>query len=455
MNIQIEDAPKSQKKLDVEIPNETFTKACDAECDKIAKTAKIHGFRPGKAPRDVVYRQYVHSIKANALESVINEALREAMVQNNITPLAQAEVKDVVLEDGEPITFSAYVDVYPSFEVPNYKGFSFDRTVLQVSDEDIEDTIRHMMENNENYTAVEEDRAVQDGDRVIIDFEGKVDNVPFEGGKAEKYPLNIGSKQFIEGFEDQIIGMKPGESKDITVTFPKEYHQESLAGKESVFSIVLHEIQQKAEAKLDDEYAKKMNSKANSVAELREIIKKDLQNEADNYVKYNALTDMLNKLIEENPFEVPQSIIAEQASGMAQQHMQQYRQMGIDPSMFGITIDSLKANLMPDAEVQVKRALILNRIADTYNIEVSDSDVDGEIERIAAISGEDKDELKKQLEKKQQLPSIKNNVLTDKVYAFLVENNSVNDRFLSLSELEKEKQAEEAKKAENNSEKND
>ena len=222
MKVQVNDAERSQKELLVEIPYEVFETAADKELDTLLPKAKIHGFRPGKAPREIARKQFSHQIKSQAIEKVINEAVQDALTSNNIMPISQAHISDVVFEENKPITFTAKVDVFPKVELNKYKDFNFKKVTVEISDADIEDALISLQERDMTYEPVENRDTVQKGDVTVIDFEGKKDGVAFEGGTAKDFSLNIGSGQFIPGFEDSVIGMKKGETKDLNLTFPKE-----------------------------------------------------------------------------------------------------------------------------------------------------------------------------------------------------------------------------------------
>ncbi|MDR0453865.1 MAG: trigger factor, partial [Deferribacteraceae bacterium] len=245
MKVQIVDAPQSQKEISIEIPYDELEKASEIECERLTKDAKIPGFRPGKAPKDVVKKQNALKIKTHALERVISNAIRDVLIGNNINPIAQPDIQNVVADDGNPITFTAYVDVFPQFDVEKFKGYEFARTKIKVTDEDVNNTIKRLKEEYTEYIPVREKREVRNGDRTIIDFVGKKDGEPFEGGKAKKQTLDIGSGSFIPGFEDGVIGMLPEETKDICLKFPDNYHEDELSGKDVVFTVTLREIQEK------------------------------------------------------------------------------------------------------------------------------------------------------------------------------------------------------------------
>lgn len=447
MKIQVSDAPKSQKEIKIELPHAAFEEAAEIETDKLAKEVKIQGFRPGKAPKDLVRKQNEHKIRSAALETLINNAIRESFTNNNINPLSQPEVHDVVLEEDKPISFTVKVDVFPALAIEKVSGFEFERNVIKIDDEDVNKTVDRLREQYAEFKAVQQVREVKNGDKVSIDFEGKIDGVPFEGGKAEKHLLEIGSGQFIPGFEDGVVGMKAGETKDINVKFPDDYQQADLAGKDSVFTVILHEIQEKIVPELDADFAKKVHEKTETPEALKELVKKDLQNEAEQFTKYEIYTKMLNKIIEENAFDVPNVLIMDQAKRLAQQNLQQYYQMGINPEMFGLTAESMASQFAGEAEMQVKRALVINELAAKQGFTVTEEDMNSEIEKIAEQADRSADEIRATIMvNEQSVQGFRNDILSQKVYDYLCVENKLNDKVLTREQFEKQR-AEDMEKA--------
>lgn len=442
MKVQVNDAANSQKELIFEVPFENYAKVAENELNKIMPTVKVHGFRQGKAPKEIVRKQYSHKIKANALERVLNNSIQEAFTSNSIRPLSQANVKDVVFEEDKPITFTALVDVFPVIKLDKYKDFDFERKVVSISDSDVDNALDAIKDRQMTYEPVTNRQEVINGDIAVIDFVGKKDGVAFAGGSAEKFSLNIGSGQFIPGFEDGVIGMKIGEVKDLNLTFPKEYGQPDLAGKDVVFTVTLHEIKEKVAPKIDDEFAKDVNPNCETLKDLKELITKGLQSDVDSRAKFEVFGVMLNKIVSENPFEVPFSFVKEQAERMAYNSMTQFYQMGLNPEQVGINFETMVGQHIPQATEQVKQALVINEIAKIENIVVNDEDTDKFLSYHADLQGRSLDDLKKELSDKQQLESIKNDVLGDKVYEYLVSVNKVKDIKMTKAEFDNVGQAE-------------
>lgn len=441
MKVQVNDAERSQKELLVEIPYEVFETAADKELDTLLPKAKIHGFRPGKAPRDIARKQFSHQIKSQAIEKVINEAVQDALTSNNIVPISQAHISDVVFEENKPITFTARVDVFPKVELNKYKDFNFKKVTVEISDADIEDALITLQERDMTYEPVENRDTVQKGDVAVIDFEGKKDGVAFDGGTAKGFSLNIGSGQFIPGFEDGVIGMKKGETKDLNLTFPKEYNSAELAGKDVVFTVTVHEIKEKVKPEINDDFAKDIDPNSKGLDDLKSKLKKGLQTEADKATQLEAFGQILEQIVKENPFEVPYSFVKEQSDRLAFNAMNQFYQMGLNPEQVGISFEMMAQRYLAQAEEQVKQAIVINEVAKLENIAVEEEDINKFLSFHAELQGRTVEEIRKELESQMQMEAVRNDVLGDKVYKFLAGVNKAEESKMTKKEYEASKAA--------------
>ena len=441
MKVQVNDAERSQKELLVEIPYEVFEKAADKELDTLLPKAKIHGFRPGKAPREIARKQFSHQIKSQAIEKVINEAVQDALTSNNIVPISQAHISDVVFEENKPISFTARVDVFPKVELNKYKDFNFKKVTVEISDADIEDALITLQERDMTYEPVENRDTVQKGDVAVIDFEGKKDGVAFEGGTAKGFSLNIGSGQFIPGFEDGVVGMKKGETKDLNLTFPKEYNSAELAGKDVVFTVTVHEIKEKVKPEINDDFARDIDPNSKGLDDLKGKLKKGLQTEADKATQLEAFGQILEQIVKENPFEVPYSFVKEQSDRLAFNAMNQFYQMGLNPEQVGISFEMMAQRYLAQAEEQVKQAIVINEVAKLEKIAVEDEDINNFLSFHAELQGRTVEEIKKELEAQMQMEAVRNDILGDKVYKFLAGVNKAEESKMTKKEYEASKAA--------------
>lgn len=441
MKVQVNDAERSQKELLVEIPYEVFETAADKELDTLLPKAKIHGFRPGKAPRDIARKQFSHQIKSQAIEKVINEAVQDALTSNNIVPISQAHIADVVFEENKPITFTARVDVFPKVELNKYKDFNFKKVTVEISDADIEDALITLQERDMTYEPVENRDTVQKGDVAVIDFEGKKDGIAFEGGSAKGFSLNIGSGHFIPGFEDGVVGMKKGETKDLNLTFPKEYNSAELAGKDVVFTVTVHEIKEKVKPEINDDFARDIDPNSKGLDDLKSKLKKGLQTEADKATQLEAFGQILEQIVKENPFEVPYSFVKEQSDRLAFNAMNQFYQMGLNPEQVGISFEMMAQRYLAQAEEQVKQAIVINEVAKLENIAVEEEDINKFLSFHAELQGRTVEEIRKELESQMQMEAVRNDVLGDKVYKFLAGVNKAEESKMTKKEYEASKAA--------------
>lgn len=441
MKVQVNDAERSQKELLVEIPYEVFEKAADKELDTLLPKAKIHGFRPGKAPREIARKQFSHQIKSQAIEKVINEAVQDALTSNNIVPISQAHISDVVFEENKPISFTARVDVFPKVELNKYKDFNFKKVTVEISDADIEDALITLQERDMTYEPVENRDTVQKGDVAVIDFEGKKDGVAFDGGTAKGFSLNIGSGHFIPGFEDGVVGMKKGETKDLNLTFPKEYNSAELAGKDVVFTVTVHEIKEKVKPEINDDFARDIDPNSKGLDDLKGKLKKGLQTEADKATQLEAFGQILEQIVKENPFEVPYSFVKEQSDRLAFNAMNQFYQMGLNPEQVGISFEMMAQRYLAQAEEQVKQAIVINEVAKLEKIAVEDEDINNFLSFHAELQGRTVEEIKKELEAQMQMEAVRNDILGDKVYKFLAGVNKAEESKMTKKEYEASKAA--------------
>ena len=441
MKVQVNDAERSQKELLVEIPYEVFEKAADKELDTLLPKAKIHGFRPGKAPREIARKQFSHQIKSQAIEKVINEAVQDALTSNNIVPISQAHISDVVFEENKPISFTARVDVFPKVELNKYKDFNFKKVTVEISDADIEDALITLQERDMTYEPVENRDTVQKGDVAVIDFEGKKDGVAFDGGTAKGFSLNIGSGQFIPGFEDGVVGMKKGETKDLNLTFPKEYNSAELAGKDVVFTVTVHEIKEKVKPEINDDFARDIDPNSKGLDDLKGKLKKGLQTEADKATQLEAFGQILEQIVKENPFEVPYSFVKEQSDRLAFNAMNQFYQMGLNPEQVGISFEMMAQRYLAQAEEQVKQAIVINEVAKLEKIAVEEEDINNILSFHAELQGRTVEEIKKELEAQMQMEAVRNDILGDKVYKFLAGVNKAEESKMTKKEYEASKAA--------------
>lgn len=402
----------------------------DAEIEKVyrknAPKMNIPGFRRGKAPRHIIEKMYGATVFYDeALDNLLPEAYEKALGETKLEAVSRPEL-DIVSTDDNGVCLKAAVWVKPEVEISEYKGITVDREAVNVTEEDILKEIDLTRERNARMLTVE-DRAAADGDTAVIDFEGFVDGVAFEGGKGENYSLRLGSGSFIPGFEDQVIGHKTGEEFDINVTFPEEYGAENLAGKAAVFKIKLHEIKVKELPVLDDEFVKDV-SEFNTVDEYKEDVKKHLterrEAQEDNKVE-NAL---INALLENTTVDIPQCMIDNEVDGYVRDYEYRLRSQGGSLDMYfkytGMTMEQLRENFKADAEKQVKTRLALGKVAKSEKLKALKKDLDAEYKKIASGYNVDVETVKTSI----PAESISEDIVLRKAVDFIKENAVINQK---------------------------
>ncbi len=426
MSIKVEKTDKNNEvKLSFCIEAAKFEEAMQKVYEKNAKYFVIPGFRKGKAPYKIVEKQYGPQIfYEDAFNEVVPEIYEKELKENNITAVSRPEIDITQMEKGKDLIFTAVVQTKPEVTLGKYKGIELKKIEYTVKDEDIDHEISHMQERNARLVNVE-DRPVEKNDTTVIDFEGFVDGKAFEGGKAENHELVIGSNTFIPGFEDQIIGMKIDEEKDINVTFPEEYFSKELAGKPAVFKVKLHEIKKKELPKVDDEFAKDV-SEFDTLKELKASIKEKLEEENKNKEKYETEEAAIKAVCDATEIDIPSGMVETETDNMIRDIEQRLQYQGLNFTqylqMMGKTETEIRKDMEEQATIQVKTKLVLEAIVAKEKIEASEEDVKAKLEEMATSYGRDA----KELEKNESLKLyVAETVKTEKAIKFLVDNAKI------------------------------
>ncbi|MDK8290185.1 MAG: trigger factor, partial [Staphylococcus lugdunensis] len=409
--------------LTVTVPAEKVNKALDKAFKKVVKQINVPGFRKGKVPLPIFEQRFgVEALYQDAVDILLPEAYGEAIEETGIKPVDQPEVNVTQIEKGKDFEFEATVTVEPEVELGDYKGLEIEKQETELTDEELQESIDHSLSHLADMV-VKEDGVVENGDTVNIDFSGSVDGEAFEGGQAEKYDLEIGSGSFIPGFEEQLEGLKTGEEKDVVVTFPEEYHAEELAGKEATFKTKINEIKFKEVPELDDEIANELDSEANSVDEYKENLRKRLAEQKETNAENVEKEEAINKATENAKIDIPQAMINTELDRMVQEFAQRIQQQGLDLQTYfqisGQDESQMREQMKGDAEQRVKTNLTLTAIADAENIEVSEKDIDKELEKMSSQFNLSVEDIKNTL---GNTDIIKNDVRIQKVIDLLRDN---------------------------------
>ncbi|AFH65076.1 trigger factor [Paenibacillus mucilaginosus] len=412
--------------LDIEVEAEQVAAALDKAFKKVVQKVNVPGFRKGKVPRAIFESKFgVESLYQDALDFIVPDAYVAAVNETGIEPVDRPEVDVEQFAKGQTLKFKAKVVVKPEVELGEYKGLELESVSSEVSAEEVQEELQKMQNRHAELVPVEEG-AAQNGDVVVIDFEGFVDGVAFEGGKAERYSLELGSGSFIPGFEEQVVGLEKGGEKDITVTFPENYHSEELKGKEAVFKIVLHDIKRKNLPELDDEFAKDV-SEFETLDEYKADLQKKLQERKENEVKSKKEADAVEKVAASAQVDIPEVMINDETEQMLKEFENRLRTQGMNIDMYyqftGQSAEDLKGQMRGDAEKRVRNNLVLEAIAKKEGIEVTEEEINAEFENLAGMYGRSAAEIRSIFTSNGNLSTLLADIITRKTVAFLVDNS--------------------------------
>ena len=423
MNVKVENTEnKNEVKLTFNIEAEKFEEAMKKVYAKTAKYFNIPGFRKGKAPMQLVERQYGSAIfYEDAFNELVPEIYDNAIKENNVEAVSKPNIDIVQMEKGKELIFTAVVETKPEVELGKYKGIEIKKIEYTTSDKDIEHELGHMAERNARLVSVE-DRAVENGDITTIDFEGSIDGVAFEGGKAENHELEIGSHTFINGFEDQIIGMKLEEEKDIKVKFPDDYFSKDLAGKDAVFKVKLHEIKKKELPKIDDEFAKDV-SEFDTLDELKNSIKEKLDTQNVEKAKYETESEAIKAVCENAKLDIPNGMVEVEIDNMMRDMETRLSYQGLNMNqylqMMNKTENDVRDNFRGQATESIKTRLVLEAIVKAEKIEATPEEITEKIKEMASQYGRKEEELQENEQLKEYLSA---SIENEKAIDFIVKN---------------------------------
>lgn len=426
MSIKVEKTDKTNElKLTFTVEAKIFDEGMKKVYTKTAKYFNIPGFRKGKAPMSLIEKTYGPSIfYEDTFNEIVPEIFEKELKENNIEAVSRPDIQITQMEKGKDLIFTAVVQTKPEVKLGKYKGIKLEQADTSVCAADVKKELDRMAEKNARMVSVE-NRAVKEKDIAVIDFEGFVDGVPFEGGKAEKHELEIGSKTFIPGFEDQIVGMKLSEEKDINVKFPEEYFSKDLAGKDATFKVKLHEIKVKELPKIDDEFAKDV-SEFDTLKDLKASIKEKLTDEKKNQAKY-AMEDAAIKAVCDNTnIDIPSGMIETEIDNILKDIDGRLAYQGLNLSqylkMINKSEDDMRKEYEEQAATSVKSRLVLEAIVKEEKIEATDSEISEKIKEMAANYGKKEEELMNNENLKEYLSK---NISTEKAIKFIVDNAKV------------------------------
>lgn len=425
MNVKVEDVSSIKKKLIFEVASEQVDKEIRKALQKIGKKAKIKGFRAGKVPESVLEKYYGGQMEQDVLASLINATYFKALQEHDIPAVGEPSiVESSGINKGEAFTYEAEVEIKPEVTARDYTNLSLEKEKFVPDPKAVEGRLEEMRASR-SQVEVSGRQEARLGDSVVIDFEGFIGEDAFAGGKGEDYLLELGSGSFIPGFEEQLVGMQRDETRDVEVTFPEDYGQEELAGKPAVFKVVMKEIKEKVVPELDDEFAKGFG--VDTLDELKEQVQTSYELQETNRVENDLREKLVSKLIENNPLEIPEAMIARQLDYMYDNITNRMQSQGMSPEMLGLTPENFRENYRKTAIEQVSGNLILEAIGRQENIVADESEIDAKLEEIAAMANAPIDMVKKYYASADARNGLMAQIAEEKVVGFLLENAKVKE----------------------------
>jgi len=425
MNVKVEELSSVKKKLTFELPAERVDAEIGKSYQKIAKTAKVKGFRQGKVPQTILEKYYAPKMQEEVLTRLINDSYFKALTEHGIPAVSDPEIFEKgVPERGVPFVYEAHVEVKPEIEAKDYAGLALQKEKLAVNEEALAARLDEMRTSRSQLNVTARDDA-QSGDFATIDFEGFVDGEPFKGGSSKDYVLELGSGSFIPGFEEQIVGMKRGESGEVKVTFPEDYGNEQLAGKPATFSVTLKEIKEKVTPELDDEFAKELGLE--TLEELKAKVQEDYEKQENSRVEGDLRERLTGAIIERNPIEVPDAMVASQLDYMLENISRRMQSQGMTLQMLGMTDDSFKQMYRETALRQVQGNLILEAIARQEELTVDDAELEGKLEEIAEMANAPLESVKKYYGSAAARLDLKAQILEEKAIALVLSKATIEE----------------------------
>lgn len=426
MNVTTEKIENHKVVLTIEVPAEELDKGIKAACKSLANRVNIPGFRKGKAPRRILEMNIgKEAILDEAFDRVAQKAFDEALKQENLDPVDRPQVDIVTLEEGKDVVFKAIITPVPEVTLGEYKGLKVAKDAVEVKDEQVEEQVKNILNHHAKMVDAEEGATVANDDFITLDFKGEVDGVAFAGGEGKDYPLQIGSHSFIDTFEDQLVGLKVGEEKDVNVTFPEEYHAKDLAGKAAVFHCKINSIKHKEMPELTDEFVKASTSYESiedMKAKLRENIEKNAQREADT----KRRNEILKQATDNITVDIPEVMVENRVSNMIQELSVNLENQGMNLDAYlkyaNMDMAKLREQYKESAAIAVKTDLMLDAVAKAEDIKVENADINAEIALLAATYGTTPQEVSKIIKKNHSIGNLVATVLHKKAANFIIDS---------------------------------
>lgn len=426
MNVQVEELSSVKKKINFVIPADRVAAEIDKVYGEIQKYAAVKGFRKGKVPRAFLEKHYVDRMSEGVLKNLVNDTYFKALYEQKIVPVAHPEIESDDVIKGEPLKYSATVEVMPQIDACDYKGLEIKKEAFVADDAVVEARVREMQESQAQIKPAEADYAAASGDYVIIDFVGHLDGVPFDNGSGEDFPLELGSGRFIPGFEEQLVGVKADEVREIIVPFPADYSNAELAGKEAMFRVTVTAVKTKELPELNDDFAAQFGE-FTTMDELRAKLKEIFEQQERDRIESDLKDRVVKALVEKNNPEVPEALVKTQLESMLESSKKRLAAQRMTLEMMGMSEDSFREQYRDVAELQVKGMVLLEAVGRLENVSVEDADIDRHIEEIAAANRQNAEAVRKHYQQKQARESLLVQLREDKAMALVIDAANITE----------------------------
>jgi trigger factor len=425
MKVDVQEVGACERRLEIEVAPENVKKELDQAYRELAKKVSIRGFRKGKIPRPVLERYHRSSVEDEVLQKLIPSSFQQAVKDQGLRAVGQPKLDDIKLDEEKALRYTATVEVLPDIALQTYGGWELTKEVHVVTDAEVERELQELRNRHVSLVSIEEDRPVQDGDYVLISFEGFRDGQPVQGSKSENYALVVGSKTVVESVERGLVGMRKGEVREIPVQFPETYQNRAMAGQEVIFHVTVNEIKERVLPVLNDEFAKEAAS-VDTLAELTEKLRKNQEEMAAREARRALHEIIVSRLVEANPFELPPGMVEAETETLIADVQRQLRPQQGDATPPPIT-EEVRQQLREQAITRIKRELLIDEIAKREGIAVDDSDVEADLKRLAERMEQRLEYIRRQMEQSGALESIRHNILADKVLDFVAARSTVTE----------------------------
>ncbi|MBF0368058.1 MAG: trigger factor [Magnetococcales bacterium] len=435
MEVTLEEKGGFDRSLTIQVPASQVDTLLDGELAQLATTAKLPGFRPGKVPKKVLESRYRKELSGTVAEKIFKTTYSQALQEKAVFPATAPMLDMGDVARGQDFTYTVLFQVLPEVDPQGYKGVDLVRPEATIGDAEVDQVVEEIRTRNAKFEA-QEGREAQSGDQVELDFKGFLGETAFEGGTADNYVLELGSGQFIPGFEEQLIGAKPGEDREVTVSFPEAYGNAELAGKEALFKCHIHEVRARLLPEIDDKLAELAGVKEGGVSAMRMEVNARLEKEAAEAVERDVKRQILDKLLEANPMELPDQVVERELDGMVKQTQEEYQRQGMDPAQMGLSEDKMRESLVGRAQERVKLGLLIGTIGQKEALKVEEAEVEAHLETLVAPYGAEAAAMKSWLKKDNaRMEDLRGAVLEKKVMDWIVDNGSVVKEERTFKEL--------------------